>query len=127
VTAGRRELSGTVTAITYPGLGSSPVLRMSMRTGDGTVTLAFLGRRDIHCIEVGSSLRVRGILAGRRGAAILSNPDYTATPRGGGGEYFCVVCDLSAAREALGSAPTCCCGERKGRLNPNGTDFLGRE
>ena len=59
MTAGRRELSGTVTAITYPGLGSSPVLRMSMRTGDGTVTLAFLGRRDIHCIEVGSSLRVR--------------------------------------------------------------------
>jgi putative nucleic acid binding, OB-fold, tRNA/helicase-type len=83
VTAGRRELSGTVTAITYPGLGSSPVLRMSMRTGDGTVTLAFLGRRDIHCIEVGSSLRVRGILAaGRRGAAILYNPDYTVTPRG---------------------------------------------
>ena len=63
MTAGRRELSGTVTAITYPGLGSSPVLRMSMRTEDGTVTLAFLGRRDIHCIEVGSSLRVRGILA----------------------------------------------------------------
>ncbi len=83
MTAGRRELSGTVTAITYPGLGSSPVLRMSMRTGDGTVTLAFLGRRDIHCIEVGSSLRVRGILAaGRRGAAILYNPDYTVTPRG---------------------------------------------
>ncbi len=83
MTAGRRELSGTVTAITYPGLGSSPVLRMSMRTEDGTVTLAFLGRRDIHCIEVGSSLRVRGILAaGRRGAAILYNPDYTVTPRG---------------------------------------------
>ena len=56
---------------------------MSMRTEDGTVTLAFLGRRDIHCIEVGSSLRVRGILAaGRRGAAILYNPDYTVTPRG---------------------------------------------
>ena len=82
MTAGRRELSGTVTAITYPGLGSSPVLRMSMRTEDGTVTLAFLGRRDIHCIEVGSSLRVRGILAGRGGAAILYNPDYTVTPRG---------------------------------------------
>ena len=82
MTAGRRELSGTVTAITYPGLGSSPVLRMSMRTEDGTVTLAVLGRRDIHCIEVGSSLRVRGILAGRRGAAILYNPDYTVTPRG---------------------------------------------
>ena len=82
MTAGRRELSGTVTAITYPGLGSSPVLRMSMRTEDGTVTLAFLGRRDIHCIEVGSSLRARGILAGRRGAAILYNPDYTVTPRG---------------------------------------------
>ena len=83
MTAGRRELSGTVTAITYPGLGSSPVLRMSMRTGDGTVTLAFLGRRDIHCIEVGSSLRVRGILSsGRMGAAILYNPDYTVTPRG---------------------------------------------
>ena len=83
MTAGRRELSGTVTAITYPGLGSSPVLRMSMRTEDGTVTLAFLGRRDIHCIEVGSSLRVRGSLAaGRRGAAILYNPDYTVTPRG---------------------------------------------
>ena len=61
MTAGRRELSGTVTAITYPGLGSSPVLRMSMRTEDGTVTLAFLGRR---------------------GAAILYNPDYTVTPRG---------------------------------------------
>ena len=82
MTAGRRELSGTVTAITYPGLGSSPVLRMSMRTEDGTVTLAFLGRRDIHCIEVGSSLRGRGIRAGRRGAAILYNPDYTVTPRG---------------------------------------------
>ncbi|MGO1591787.1 MAG: hypothetical protein ACTHW1_05595 [Ancrocorticia sp.] len=70
-------MQGIVTAISYPGAGLSPLVRVQLQLGDDSVTLAFLGRQDVHAIDIGSRLRARGALVDRRGVPTLYDPEIT--------------------------------------------------
>ncbi len=73
----RINLRGEVTAITYPGAGGSPTINVMLRVGEDALMLSFLGRADVHCIEIGKRLHVKGALATRRGVPTVFNPSYT--------------------------------------------------
>ncbi|MDO4888780.1 MAG: hypothetical protein Q3979_08805 [Actinomycetaceae bacterium] len=79
------DTTGTVTSITFPGVGPSPALRVNLRTDDGPLMLTFLGRRDLRCVEIGSRLHVAGTLSSHRGVATVFNPDYLVIPALEGG------------------------------------------
>ncbi|MFT0848504.1 hypothetical protein VR010_12255 [Actinomycetaceae bacterium L2_0104] len=73
----RINLRGVVTAITYPGVGRSSALNVMLRVGEDSLVLTFLGRSDVHCIEIGTRLHVKGALVTRRGVPTVYNPSFT--------------------------------------------------
>ncbi len=73
----RINLRGVVTAITYPGAGRRSALNVMLQVGGDSLVLAFLGRPEVHCIEIGTRLRVKGALVTRRGVPTVYNPSFT--------------------------------------------------
>ena len=73
----RINLRGEVTAITYPGAGGSPTINVMLRVGEDALMLSFLGRADVHCIEIGTRLHVKGALVTRRGVPTVYNPSFS--------------------------------------------------
>ncbi len=73
----RINLRGEVTAITYPRAGGSPTFNVMLRVGEDSLVLSFLGRADLHCVEIGKRLHVKGALATRRGVPTVYNPSFT--------------------------------------------------
>lgn len=71
------DLAGVVTAITYPGVGTSPIVRVQLETDSGPLELAFLGRDDIHSVQIGARLQARGTLVDRRGVPTVYDPEIT--------------------------------------------------
>ena len=64
-----------VTAMTYPGDGPTPSVLVHFTSAEGSqFTLAFLGRRDIRCMRVGSRLAIEGAVSGRE---TVYNPHFT--------------------------------------------------
>lgn len=80
------HVRGVVTAITYPGVGSSPMVQVQLRVGNDSVSLAFLGRQDLHAVEIGTSLEAKGALVDRRGTPTLYNPEFTVVADSGAEE-----------------------------------------
>jgi amino acid transporter len=76
-------LAGTLRAVTVRPRGSSPSLQADLWDGSGSVTLVWLGRREIPGIEPGRHLEVRGRIASHRGARTIFNPLYELRPPGG--------------------------------------------
>ncbi len=70
-------MRGVTTAITYPGAGPAPVLRVQLRVGENSLVLAFLGRDDLQAIEIGTQLRAKGALVDRRGTPTIYNPEIS--------------------------------------------------
>ncbi len=73
----RINLRGVVTAITYPGVGRRSALGVMLRVGEDSLVLAFLGRPEVHCIEIGTRLHVKGALVTRRGVPTVYNPSFS--------------------------------------------------
>ncbi len=76
-------VSGTLRAVTARPRGSSPALQADLWDGSGSVTLVWLGRREIPGIEPGRRMVVKGRIATIRGAQTIFNPDYELRPPGG--------------------------------------------
>ncbi|KMY22859.1 hypothetical protein SAMN05421878_10561 [Actinobaculum suis] len=73
----RLRAEGEVTAITYPGAGPNPAVQVHVHTTAGVpVTLCFLGRRDIRCIQVGSRILFDAVHSANR-PGLAYNPRYT--------------------------------------------------
>ncbi len=70
------SLSGTIRALTMPSAGQVPALAAELYDGTGTVTLIWLGRREIRGIAPGTYLRARGRVSNRRGVMTIFNPVY---------------------------------------------------
>lgn len=74
---------GTVRALTMPSAGQVPALVAELYDGSGSVTLVWLGRREIRGIAPGTYLRARGRVANRRGVMTIFNPMYEILPAHG--------------------------------------------
>ncbi|MBE6483717.1 MAG: hypothetical protein E7Z96_02895 [Actinomycetaceae bacterium] len=76
----RVNLRGVVSAISYPGSETPPTLEVMLQVGDNSLLLAFLGRTDLHCVDIGSRLHVKGTLTSHNGVPTVFNPWFTVLP-----------------------------------------------
>ncbi len=76
-------VSGTLRAVTARPRGNSPAVQADLWDGSGSVTLVWLGRRQIPGVEPGRRIVVKGRIATIRGSQTIFNPDYELRPPGG--------------------------------------------
>ena len=76
-------VTGTLRAVTVRPRGSSPALQADLWDGSGSISLVWLGRREIPGIEPGRHLEARGRIAQHRGVRTIFNPVYELRPPGG--------------------------------------------
>jgi amino acid transporter len=76
-------VSGTLRAVTARPRGNSPAVQADLWDGSGSVTLVWLGRRQIPGVEPGRRMVVKGRIATIQGAQTIFNPDYELRPPGG--------------------------------------------
>ncbi len=67
---------GTVRTITLRPRSGTPALEVELYDGSGTLTVVWLGRRNIAGIEVGRRMRIRGRVTQRDGHPVVFNPAY---------------------------------------------------
>ena len=72
----RVQLTGTVSTVTITPRGGHPALEVELRDGSGTVTLVWLGRRQIPGIDPGRTLKVWGRISCHEGKRLIYNPRY---------------------------------------------------
>lgn len=75
---GRRRvtLAGVLRSVTLQPRAGVPALEAELFDGTGTVTVIWLGRREIAGIQAGRRLRVDGLVAVNDGRAVMYNPRY---------------------------------------------------
>ena len=80
----RREacVCGTVRSVTLRPRAGVPALVAELYDGTGTLTVVWLGRRQIAGIVAGRRLRVHGRVAQRDGRPVVFNPSYELLPGG---------------------------------------------
>ena len=76
----RTMVTGTLRAVTVRPRGNSPALQADLWDGSGSVTLVWLGRRDIPGVEPGRRVTVRGRIATIGGVRTMFNPVYELRP-----------------------------------------------
>ena len=74
------SLTGTVSTITIAPRAGHPALEVQLRDGSGSVTLVWLGRRQIPGIDPGRTLKVWGRISCHEGKRLLYNPRYELMP-----------------------------------------------
>jgi amino acid transporter len=77
------DLAGTLRAVTRRPRGGSLRMEADLWDGTGSVTLIWLGRRDIPGIEPGRRIVVHGRLASIKGEPTIFNPSYELQPVSG--------------------------------------------
>ena|ERR671914_420236 len=76
----RVQLTGTVSCVTISPHGGHPALEVELNDGSATVTLLWLGRREIPGIDPGRPLKVWGRISCHDGRRLLYNPRYELLP-----------------------------------------------
>ena len=74
------SLTGTISTITIAPRAGHPDLEVQLRDGSGSVTLVWLGRRQIPGIDPGRTLKVWGRISCHEGKRLLYNPRYELMP-----------------------------------------------
>ena len=74
------DVAGTLRAVTRKPRGDTLTMQADLWDGTGSITLVWLGRRDIPGIEPGRRLMVHGRLATIRGERTIFNPSYELQP-----------------------------------------------
>lgn len=69
-------LTGTVATVTINPRGGHPALEVELRDGSGSVTLLWLGRRQIPGIDPGRTIKVWGRISCHEGRRLMYNPRY---------------------------------------------------
>jgi RecG-like helicase len=78
----RVTVCGTLRSVTLRPRAGVPALEAELYDGSGSVSLVWLGRRQIAGIEPGRRLRVSGMVTDAEGAMSIFNPCYELVPRG---------------------------------------------
>ena len=74
------RLRGTLRTVTLRPRGGVPALEAELTDGTGSVTVVWLGRRQITGIAPGRSIAVEGRIGPHGGERILFNPRYELIP-----------------------------------------------
>ena len=74
------SLTGTISSVTLAPRAGHPALEVELRDGSGTVTLVWLGRRQIPGIDPGRTIKVAGRISCHEGRRLLYNPRYELLP-----------------------------------------------
>lgn len=74
---------GVVRNLTVPPHGQVPALTAELYDGTGTLTLVWLGRREIPGIVCGVRMRARGRVTMNKGRMTMFNPRYELLPPSG--------------------------------------------
>jgi amino acid transporter len=74
------DVAGTLRTVTLRPRGSTPTMEAELWDGTATVTLVWLGRRDIPGIEPGRKLVVHGRMTTLKGERAIYNPRYELQP-----------------------------------------------
>lgn len=72
----KATLRGTITVLTMKPRGGTPWLEAEFDDGSGTITLIWMGRRDIPGISAGRELTVNGRVSDVDGQRRMYNPHY---------------------------------------------------
>jgi hypothetical protein len=75
-------VAGQIRAVTLRPVGGVPALEAELYDGADTVSLVFLGRRNIAGVEPGRTLVAQGRLRREDGRALIYNPRYNLRPSG---------------------------------------------
>ena len=78
----RATVCGTLRSVTLRPRGGVPALVAELYDGTGTVSLVWLGRRQIGGIEPGRRIRVMGLITESAGYRVIYNPRYELVPAG---------------------------------------------
>lgn len=74
---------GTLRAVTLRPRAGVPALVAELYDGTGSLSLVWLGRRQIGGIEPGRRIRVQGLVTEAGGTRVLYNPRYELVPGNG--------------------------------------------
>lgn len=74
---------GTLRSVTLRPRAGVPALEAELYDGTGTLTVVWLGRRQIAGIEPGRRVRVHGMISTSEGATAVFNPRYELVARAG--------------------------------------------
>jgi RecG-like helicase len=75
---------GTLRSVTLRPRAGVPALEAELYDGTGTLTLIWLGRRQIAGVTPGRRLRIHGLVTEVQGEAAVYNPRYELLVGGGG-------------------------------------------
>jgi hypothetical protein len=73
---------GTLRAVTLRPRAGVPALVAELYDGTGTLSVVWLGRRQIGGIEPGRRIRVKGMVTESGGNRVVYNPRYELVPSG---------------------------------------------
>jgi hypothetical protein len=73
-------VAGTIQAVTVRARSGAPTLEVDIYDGSGTVTLVFLGRRDIPGLRAGTSVKASGRVTLLDDRPTIFNPRYELLP-----------------------------------------------
>jgi hypothetical protein len=74
------RLRGTLKCVTLRPRGGVPALEADLFDGSGTITLVWLGRREIAAIGPGRSIEIQGRIGRNGSERIIYNPRYQLLP-----------------------------------------------
>ncbi|HEV2633497.1 MAG TPA: OB-fold nucleic acid binding domain-containing protein [Actinocrinis sp.] len=72
---------GTLRTVTFRPRAGVPALEAELWDGTGSVTVIWLGRREIPGIDPGRTIKLRGRITSLRGRRAIYNPVYELRPR----------------------------------------------
>lgn len=76
----RAVLVGPLRSVTLRPHSGVPALEAELNDGSGTVSLIWLGRRQIAGVHPGRWVRVEGMVTQHRGRTVMFNPRYELAP-----------------------------------------------
>jgi RecG-like helicase len=76
----RTTVAGTVRSMMLRPRGGVPALEAELYDGSGSVTLIFLGRRQIQGIDCGRRMTASGRVTSVAGRPVIFNPSYELRP-----------------------------------------------
>ncbi|MFC5998250.1 OB-fold nucleic acid binding domain-containing protein [Quadrisphaera sp. GCM10027208] len=76
----RTRVCGVLRTVTLRPRGGVPALEAELFDGSGTLTVIWLGRREIAGIEPGRRIVVTGLVSCSHGRSVMYNPAYELLP-----------------------------------------------
>jgi RecG-like helicase len=77
----RATVKGMVESVGVEPVSGVPTLECRLVDDSGSITLVFLGRRQVPGVVKGATLSVEGMVGRHRGLLAIVNPEFSVVPR----------------------------------------------